>query len=70
MMFTFFRFQPEKCLKIQNYLFKVEFNILTNFEYAEFNCDVHSFRFRLEISFLGKFGRENQNCQFKLKFGV
>ena len=29
-------------------------------EYAEFNDDVNFFRFRLEISFLGKFGQKNQ----------
>ena len=28
------------------------------------------FWFRLEILFLGKFGPESQNCQFKLKFGT
>ena len=28
------------------------------------------FRFQLEIPFLGKFGKKNQNCQLKLKFGT
>ena len=28
-----------------------------------------TFCFRPEISFFGKFGSKNQNCQFKLKFG-
>ena len=28
------------------------------------------FSFGLEIPFLGKFGSENQNCQFKPKFGI
>ena len=40
------------------------------FKYAEFNIDVHFFRFQLEISFLGKFGPKNQNYQFKLEFGT
>ena len=31
---------------------------------------VHLISFRLEISFLGKFGPKNQNCQFILKFGI
>ena len=30
----------------------------------------HFFCFRLETSFLGKFGPKNQNCQFKLKFSI
>ena len=37
---------------------------------CRFNGWVHFFWFRLEIPFLGKFGPENQNCQFKLKFGA
>ena len=32
--------------------------------------DVHFFCFRLEIPFLDKFGRNNNNSQFKLKFGT
>ena len=28
------------------------------------------FRFWLEVPFLGKFGPKNQNCHFKLKFGI
>ena len=43
---------------------------LNYFEYARFNGTVHLFCFRLEISFLSKFGPKNQNCQFKLKFGT
>ena len=30
----------------------------------------HFFCFRLETSFLGKFGPKNQNCQFKMKFSI
>ena len=37
---------------------------------AEFSGDVHFFSFRPEISFLDKFRPKNQNCQFKLKFGM
>ena len=40
------------------------------YEYAEFNGGVHFFRFRLKIPILCKFGPENQNCQFKQKFGT
>ena len=36
----------------------------------KFIGDVRFFRFWLETSFLGKFASKNQNCQFKLKFGV
>ena len=39
----------------------------TQFKYAEYSGDVHFFRFRPEISYLGKFGPNNQNCQFKLE---
>ena len=44
--------------------------IVALFEYAEFNDMVDLICFRLEISFLEKFGPKNQNCQFKLKFGT
>ena len=40
------------------------------FEYAEFNAGVHLFRFQSEMPFLGKFGRNCQNCQFKVKLGI
>ena len=43
---------------------------LEQFEYAEFNDDVHFFSFWLEILFLGKFGPKNQNCQLELKFRI
>ena len=39
-------------------------------DYAEFNGGVHFFWFRLKIPIWGKFVPENQNCQFKLKFGT
>ena len=42
----------------------------SQFKYAEFNGDVHSFCFWSEIPFLGRFGPKNQNYQFKLKFGT
>ena len=32
--------------------------------------DTHFFCFRLVTLFLGKFGPKNQNCVFKLKFGI
>ena len=44
--------------------------IADQFEYAEFNGDVHFFCFRTEIPFLGKFAPKNQNYQFELKFGT
>ena len=40
------------------------------FDYAEFNGGVHFSWFTMEIPFWGKFVPENQNCQFKLKFGT
>ena len=40
------------------------------FEYAEINGGVHSFCYRQETPFLGKFGPKTQNCQFKLTFGT
>ena len=43
---------------------------LDQFKYAEFNGGVHFLSLSLKIPFLGKFGRKNQNCQFKLKFGT
>ena len=68
-MFTFFRFWPE--IPQNSKLFvQIEIGILTNFKYTESNGDVQFFRFRLEIPFLGKFVRKNQNCQFKLKIGI
>ena len=39
-------------------------------EYAKFNGGVHIFRFRPEITVLGKFGPKNENCQFNPKFGA
>ena len=42
----------------------------TQLEHAEFNGDVHSFCFWLEIPFLGKFSPKSQNYQLKLKFGT
>ena len=39
-------------------------------EYSESNGNVHFICFRQEISFLAKFDPNNQNCQFKLKFGA
>ena len=44
--------------------------IVDKFEYEEFNVDVHFSCPGLEISFLGKFGPKNHNCQFKLNFGI
>ena len=38
--------------------------------HTEVNGTVNLICFRQEISFLGKFGPKNQNCQFKLKFGT
>ena len=49
--------------KIQNWY-------LGQFEYAEFNGDVHFFCFGPEILFLGKFDPNDQNCQFEFKFGT
>ena len=40
------------------------------FEYAQFNGGVLFICSRLKIPFLGKFGPENHNCQFKLRFGT
>ena len=34
------------------------------------HAQVQFFRFRPKIPFLGKFSQKNQNCQFKLKFGI
>ena len=39
-------------------------------EYAEFNGAAHFLCFRQEKPFLNKFSQKNQNCQFKLKFGL
>ena len=41
-------------------------------KYTELNGDLHLFCFRLEKNFffLSKFGPENQNCQFRVKFGI
>ena len=44
--------------------------VFFQFEYTEFSGYVHFFRYRPQIPFLGKFGRKNQNCPFKLKFGT
>ena len=49
-------------------LVQVVIQFLDQFKCAEFNGGVHFFCFRLETSFLGKFGPKNQTCQFKLKF--
>ena len=40
------------------------------FEYAEFDNGVHFFCFRPKIPILGKFGKKNQKCQLKPKFGA
>ena len=40
------------------------------FENADFSGNVYFFCFRLEMSFLRKFGLKNSNRQFKLKFGT
>ena len=42
----------------------------TQFKYAEFNGTVYLTCCRLRIHFLGKFGPENQNCQFKLNSNI
>ena len=34
------------------------------------DAQVQFFRFQPEIPFSGKFGKKNQTCQFKLKFGT
>ena len=39
-------------------------------EDTKLNSDVHFSCFTLEIPLLGKFGPKNQNCQFRLKFGI
>ena len=39
------------------------------FEYAKIDGDVHFF-LKQEIPFLGKFGSNNLNCSYKLKFGT
>ena len=44
-----------------------ETRYLYQLEYAEFNDDVHFFRFRPEILFLGKFVQKNQNSKYKVK---
>ena len=49
---------------------KSEISDLDEFEYAEFNGGVHFFYFRPEAIFAGKFGPNNQNFQFQLKFGT
>ena len=41
---------------------------LDQFKYAELNGDAHFFRFRLVITFQGKFGSKNQNCQSNLQY--
>ena len=43
---------------------------LDYFEYAEFSDAAHFFCFSVEIPFLAKFGPQNQNSRFKLKFGT
>ena len=48
---------------------KAEIWYLDLIKYAEFNGDVHVFRFRPKITFLGKFGHKIQNC-FKVRFGT
>ena len=40
---------------------------LNQFKYAEFNGDVHFFRLRPEIPYLGNFDPKNQNSYFKVK---
>ena len=49
---------------------KINIISLSNSNMQEFNCDVHVFCFFPEITFLGQFGPEKQNCLFKLKFGT
>ena len=49
---------------------EAEISYLDWFEYAEFNDTIHFFCFGVEIPFWGKFGPNNQNCNFKLKFGT
>ena len=44
--------------------------VFFQFEYAKLCGYVHFFQFRPQISFLGKIGSKNQNCQFILKFGT
>ena len=44
--------------------------VFFQFEYAEFSGYVYFYRFRPQIPFLDKFGPENQNCQFILKFST
>ena len=39
-------------------------------EYIEFNGDAQFYSFQPEMSFFGKFGPNNQNFQFKPKFGI
>ena len=38
--------------------------------FAELNSEVRFSYFQPEVPFLGKFGLKNQNCQFKLRFGI
>ena len=49
---------------------KAEIWYLLELEHAEFNGDVYSSCFWLEIPFLGKFAPKNHSCHFKLKFGT
>ena len=65
MLFTFFVFDQKSPFwtnLVKNLKFSVlgETWYLDEFEYAELNGDVHFFRFRPEIPFLGKFGPKNK----------
>ena len=52
-------------------IFSLSWNLVARLiQYAEFIGGVHIFCFTWETPFLGKFGSKNQNCQFKLKFGI
>ena len=44
--------------------------IVDYFEYVKANDGVHFCSFSPEIPILDKFGPNNQNCHFKLKFGI
>ena len=55
-----------------NIIFKISiifFSLIVDL-FAKFSGDVQFLCFQPKIFFLGKFGPENQNCQFKLKFGT
>ena len=57
------------------YPFMANFILEVEVWYLEFQiCRIHKsftfFRFWPDILFLGKIGPRNQNCQFKLKFGI